>query len=607
MLQRFAGGPPSSLPIEDFGLGRWCWDIHGQTLDWSPEQKAIYGVPDRDPTVNAQMFLQMVHPDDRDRIMAEASNLMSSGGAGYSQSFRIIRPDGVIRTVLRMARFQYNPSGEAYRLHGLDLDVTDVDDQAKAGWSSASQMKDIVFQRSTRGGGVVGGSSGAIGRAEAADRSAMLRRALNSGRMAAWQLDPSRQAIRVDDNSSRILGVPDLPNEIPISFFDALIEPEDLVGVVAARKAALRGESMAIEFRIRLANGTRRWLRCIGEAQSDRDEAAGLIVGVLYDITPRKSAESRLRESEANFRTVIEAMPQMVWSALPNGYRNFFNQQWSEFVGTSPNVSSDEGWRQFFHPDDHPEIDRHWSHSIATGEIYEVESRLQHHTGAYRWVLGRAVPVYDEDGEVVRWLGTCTDIHDMKIAHERQQLLLDEMDHRVKNILSLVQAVARQTFGMVPDAEEAQAAFDGRIQALAGAYSHLNHESWSQASFRHIILTSMHGCGAQPDAMTLDGPEVLLQPKTAVTFSMAVHELCTNAVKYGALSVPEGQVHVQWALQEDRLNFVWQESGGPKVLPPSRRGFGTRMIEHALATEAEGAIRLELGSDGVRCEMDACI
>jgi len=158
--------------------------------------------------------------------------------------------------------------------------------------------------------------------------------------------------------------------------------------------------------------------------------------GVAYvlDISAIKKAESALKESEAKFRTIANAMPQMVWSTLPDGFHDYYNDQWYEFTGAPYGSTDGEGWNDMFHPDDQERAWKVWRHSLATGEPYEIEYRLRHHSGDYRWTLGRALPVRDESGAIVRWMGTCTDIHDQKLTQYR----LQDSDRRKDEFLAML-------------------------------------------------------------------------------------------------------------------------------------------------------------------------
>jgi PAS domain S-box-containing protein len=163
----------------------------------------------------------------------------------------------------------------------------------------------------------------------------------------------------------------------------------------------------------------------------------GAVNGILiqgHDVTEHKLTQDRLRESEAKFRTIADAMPQMVWSTLPNGYHDYYNQQWYAFTGVRPGSTDGEGWNGMFHPEDQPRAWERWRHSLATGETYEIEYRLRHRSGEYRWVLGRALPLRDDEGRILRWMGTCTDIHDRVRAQE----LLREEDQRKDEFLAML-------------------------------------------------------------------------------------------------------------------------------------------------------------------------
>lgn len=194
-----------------------------------------------------------------------------------------------------------------------------------------------------------------------------------------------------------------------------------------------------------------------------------------------------------------------------------------------------------------------------------------------------------------------------KQTEDHQRLLLNELNHRVKNTLAIVQSIANQTFG--GGDPSARLVFESRLAALAAAHDVLTAEKWESASLDDVIRETGVGCGAEESRLRFGGPPVRLSPKAAVSLSMALHELCTNAFKYGALSADGGNVSISWEVigegGESRLRLIWQERGGPPVEPPSQRGFGSRMIERALASELGGTVQLEFPRDGVRCVINA--
>lgn len=196
-----------------------------------------------------------------------------------------------------------------------------------------------------------------------------------------------------------------------------------------------------------------------------------------------------------------------------------------------------------------------------------------------------------------------------KRTEDHQRLLVNELNHRVKNTLAIVQGIASQTFRGGAAEPKARAAFDSRLTALAAAHDVLTAEKWEAASLHQIVEKTGLGCGADERRVRISGPDVLLDPQMAVSLAMALHELCTNAVKYGALSGDAGVVTVSWtiadAADEQSLTLHWQEEGGPSVIAPERRGFGSRMIERALASELRGSAGLEFLPGGVRCTIKA--
>jgi two-component sensor histidine kinase len=214
------------------------------------------------------------------------------------------------------------------------------------------------------------------------------------------------------------------------------------------------------------------------------------------------------------------------------------------------------------------------------------------------------IPLTRGDGSLRGYNVVVEDVTDRRLEEDRRKLLIDELNHRVRNTLAVVQSIARQTLAGHAGAEARQA-FEERLYALAAAHSILTREHWTAADLREVIVSS---AGSQAsDRINLDGPPVALSPSVAVTLSLALHELGTNASKYGALSNDTGRVEVVWALdgpRRTRLKLRWEEIDGPPVAPPRRKGFGTRLLQRALSAELGGSARLEFAPAGVICELE---
>jgi len=260
--------------------------------------------------------------------------------------------------------------------------------------------------------------------------------------------------------------------------WSGLLHPEDSAPTFAAWERARRLEiAYQATHRIQMADGAFRWH--LSRAVPVRDEHGRVArwFGTATDIHDLRTAEDLLRESEERFRTITEVMPQMVWSARADGYTDFFNARWYEFTGAPEGSTDGNGWRALYHPDDQEEIAARWSASLRTGDPYEIECRLRHRSGGYRWVLSRAAPMR-EAGRAVRWFGSCTDIDEMKRAQEHRKLLMEELNHRVKNTLAVVQSLAFQSLrGDTPERDRQTTAFYGRLRALAAAHDVLIRES----------------------------------------------------------------------------------------------------------------------------------
>jgi two-component sensor histidine kinase len=223
----------------------------------------------------------------------------------------------------------------------------------------------------------------------------------------------------------------------------------------------------------------------------------------------------------------------------------------------------------------------------------------------HRWLSINVYPTADGGLSVY-----FRDVNDRKEAEQRQRLLLDELNHRVKNTLTTVQSIAMQTSRGSGSPQAFFAAFKARLLALARTHDVLTLRAWQGASLGDIAREALGpfiaGEGGGP-RIALDGPEVTLAPNVAVTLSMAFHELATNAAKYGALSVPSGTIALRWRVVDGdggaQVEIDWRESGGPPVQRPARRGFGSRLLERGLATEFEGEVTLEFPRDGARCRI----
>jgi two-component sensor histidine kinase/PAS domain-containing protein len=251
------------------------------------------------------------------------------------------------------------------------------------------------------------------------------------------------------------------------------------------------------------------------------------------------------------------------------------------------------------HPADRRRMREAMDAAIQTGSDYDIEYRVIIPSGEIRWVQVRGQATTGR-GAARRMAGVSMDVTERKEAEERQRLLLNELNHRVKNTLATVQSIASQTLRTAPSSAAFRDAFEARIVALSKTHNLLTDQNWRGASLHDLVISELrpHAGGREGGGSRIlleSERDVRLNPNAAVALGMAMHELATNAVKYGALSVPGGQVTVRSRLMGDRLVVDWVESGGPPVQAPERRGFGSRLLEQGLAGELSGDVRLDYG------------
>ncbi len=336
-------------------------------------------------------------------------------------------------------------------------------------------------------------------------------------------------------------------------------------------------------------------------------DGSGKIIGaskIARNISGRKRMEERLRRSEEEFRSMAENISQLAWMTDREGWIYWYNKRWFDFTGTTLEEMQGWGWQKVHHPDHVDRVTGLFKRHIESGEPWEDTFPLRGADGEYGWFLSRAQPIRDDSGKIIRWFGTNTDITEQKRAEEQRILLINELNHRVKNTLATVQSLASQSFRKAEDPSQARQAFEARLHALARAHDILTAQNWEGATLSTTVERAMEPFSEQ-DRMTWGGPHVWLSPKQTLAFSLGLHELATNASKYGALSGDVGQVTITWAMQNEvegrrMVELVWEESGGPVVERPAETGFGMRLIERSLSRDLGGDVDLDFNAEGVR-------
>ena len=366
--------------------------------------------------------------------------------------------------------------------------------------------------------------------------------------------------------------------------------------VVTERRVKLRDEAMSFEMRIRPYRTV--------------DNIIDGVVCTFIDVTAIEAADSVLRESEGQFHALAESIPQLAWIMDAKGYIFWYNRRWFDYTNTVLDDVKGWGWKSVHDPAEVDRVAKHLQHCVDTGVVWEDTFPLRGADGKYRWFLSRAEPIRDASGKIVRWFGTNTDIEDKRRSEALRELLLNEMDHRVKNLFAIVGGVVTLSARSAKTPQDMASTIQGRLGALASAHlliragkagSGVQQESTLEALLRAILAPYADMTATGEDARaTIDGPKVRIGGDAVTSLALVLHELATNAAKYGAFSTPSGRVRISWTVTKTKLELRWQERGGPVVRgQPAREGFGSMLAQRSTRGQLDGELTFEWQPEGL--------
>lgn len=372
-------------------------------------------------------------------------------------------------------------------------------------------------------------------------------------------------------------------------------------------EAALRGVRVDFEAEVpyREPLGL-RYMRCSYAPEFDESGKVIGFVGVINDFTERRRTQDRLRESEERFRLVAESAPVMLWMGDQNGKCLYLNKPLREFWGVTLEDVPKFDWNTTIHPDDREALFAPFAEGMSRHKGFTVAARYRRASdGEYRVLSTESQPRFGANGEFLGMIGVNVDITDRLRAEEQRTLLINELNHRVKNTLATVQSLAMQTLRTTERSEHARAGLEARLAALSRAHDVLTRESWQGAGLSEVVDRAIEPFATGRSRFNVRGPNIRLSPKQALAISMALHELATNAAKYGALSNDGGNVEVTWLVAPanglGQLQMTWAESGGPAVARPERVGFGSRLISRSLGLDLGADASIDYRETGVVC------
>jgi PAS domain S-box-containing protein len=384
------------------------------------------------------------------------------------------------------------------------------------------------------------------------------------------------------------------------------IHPDDAPAVLEAwAEAGRENRSFNVEARCRAAAGG--WIWVMTRVEPIRSPAGAIVawIGVSSNIDERRRSEEQSRLRQARFEALVRASSTIVFELDEAGRRRGPNPAWREFVGAALDEHPDRSWTIALHPDERAQIVAAWEDALRERRPLDVEVRQWRQAArAYRWVQAHVVPVLEPDGAVREWIGALTDIHERKVAAETQQTLVLELQHRVRNSLAVVRSLSAQTGRHAVDVPDFVRRFDGRLTALAHAVGLLTRSARTSVDLLDLVRTVLRPFRSQHGAaFHIEGPRLAVGPTSATNLSLAMHELATNAVKYGALTQPDGRVDLGWSVHDGVVDLSWRETGGPPARAPARKGFGTRLLTQTLSHEADGEVALSYDPEGFHCAM----
>lgn len=439
--------------------------------------------------------------------------------------------------------------------------------------------------------------------------------ALQAGRMGTFDIDVETGIVHNSPQRLEIFGVDAASFDGRLATLDALIHPDDVERVRANRRLGQqRMEPFETEFRIIRPDGMTRWVLSRARAYRGPDGKPRFEFGVTMDITERKLVERQLAEAAQQAARQLKEL-QALYASAPIGLALFdrnltavrINTAMADIYGIPPTEQSGSSVREALGAIAST-VEPRLKHVLETGEAMlnvEIEQVSADDPSERRFFRSHYYPLLDE-GSLIAGVGLIIEeITEDKRVAERQKLLTRELRHRANNMLAVIQSVARRSLSGDRSLADARVDLLERLQALARAHNMLTESDWQGVELASLVRLELEGLD---ERATISGPHVVLGSGPAQTFALVLHELTINALKHGALSVPQGRVEVTWRVSGSgasaRFHFRWQETGGPIVHAPVRRGFGTELLERAIVEDFDKPARVQFLPAGVLFEID---
>ena len=562
-------------------LGTFSLDLDTGLIECDARAAHIHGHLSLPKTIKEGR--RFVHPDDRVCIDARFAEAQSTGGAS-SAEYRVVHPPGhphagEVRWVALEGSTVRGAQGKPGRLLGICRDIT--------------QRKRAA--------------------AALAERNVQLALAGKAALVGSYAYDPGTDLMQVSEGYAAIHGLPEGTAESRRSEWKSRAHSEDLARIEALRHQAAqeqRGEYDA-EYRIVRSGGEVRWIESRSFVSYDSDGSPQRVIGVNIDITERKQTEALLNESKARLADALAAgqVTAFEWDAVSGLSQRGENA--ADILGFEQGSAASLSRNDFLrhvHPDDRANLKMRIRELQPGSPSYALSFRYMRPDGREVWLEETAKGEFDTTGRLRRIKGLTRDITERKALEEEKNLLIAELDHRVKNVLATVSVVASRTQETSASMADFVTALDGRIKSMATTHELLSYRRWQGVALAELVERELAPYATDSNT-EIDGPDVILSAEAGQAMAMVFHELATNAAKYGALSSADGHVCVRWGPKRNGhahswLSIHWEEHGGPKVLPKFRSGYGTSVIRDLIPYELDGTVELVHAPEGVRCRLE---
>ncbi len=300
-----------------------------------------------------------------------------------------------------------------------------------------------------------------------------------------------------------------------------------------------------------------------------------------------------LQRAKARLEALITASAQIVWTTTADGLIEEDSPSWRAFTGQTYDQWKGTGWLDAIEPNDRPATLSAWRKAVASRQMYQVEYRVKHVSGAYRWTNARGVPLLNDNGTVSEWVGMNEDITPRKQSEEHAQLIMGELSHRTKNLLAVIASLARRTFDGARDPKVQADDFVERIHGLARSHDLLVRGDWRGVSLKELVISHLEPFGFEEERIVVAGPFVEIKPEAAQSIGLALHELATNATKHGALKSAQGRLRVSWEVHDEAapptLSIEWAEVTVATEGPQKASGFGSTMLQQLVGASVGGS------------------